>query len=142
MKFDTLASCLAVGLWILAQPAIASDKSDLEMKGLTSLTGEEIAEIFVGRTCPVKQFDAAGKLESNGENVYKKDGTVIKAFTKVGGSPDTRNRKWWMDGSSFCETLYRTDKPWCDGHKSYFRLEDKLYLFRKDGSIWFELTCP
>ena len=142
MKIRTLASCLAVGLWILAQPAIASEKSDLEKKGLASLTGEEIANIYVGKTCSYKTFDAAGELIGNGENVYKEDGTIIKTLTKVGGSPDTRNRKWWMDGSSFCETLYRTDEPWCDAHKSFFRLEDKLYMFHKNGAIWFELTCP
>ena len=141
MKIRTLASCLAGGLWILVQPAIASDKSDLELKGLASLTGKEIAEIYVRNTCSYKKFDGAGKFIGDGKNVYKKDGMLIKTYTEVGGSPDTRNRKWWMDGSSFCETLFENDKPWCAAHENWFRLENKLYLFTKEEAIRFEMTC-
>ena len=140
MKIRTLASCLAIGLWILAQPANASQRSDLEKKGLASVTGKELAEVYVGKTCRSKAFDGAGKVKSTSKNVYKKDGTVIKTSTRS-GSPETRNRKWWMDGSRFCETLFDNDKPYCKGNEIFFRLKNKLYYFTKKGAIKGEITC-
>ena len=145
MKIRTLASCLAVGLWILAQSASASQRTDLEKQGLKSVTGKEVAEFYVGKTCTTKGFDEAGKVKFDGsktgsKNIYKRDGTLIKTKT-IDGSPDTRNRKWWMDGSSFCETMYDNDKPWCGAHKAISRLGDKFLFFSKKGAITFEVTC-
>jgi len=97
--------------------------------------------MYVGKTCNSTVFNKDGDIVSNGTNIYSVDGTVTKTNAKVGEAPETRNRKWWMDGSKFCETLYGNDEPWCGAHEVFYRLDDKLYGFDKTGWTKFEIVC-
>jgi hypothetical protein len=114
----------------------ATDKSELEAKGLRLATGEEIAAFKVGKVCTATGFDESGKPQSVSTNTYNSDGTAIK----VQGN-DSRDRKWWMDGSSFCETLYSNDAAWCGAHEVFHILDNRMYGFRDDGSLQFDEVC-
>jgi len=116
--------------------AAASDKSDLEAKGLKPASGEEIRTLKVGKTCVATGFDEAGKEQMTSTNSYREDGTAIK----VQGS-DSRQRRWWMDGTRYCETLYANDQEWCGAHEVFHKLDDQLYIFRDNGKIQFIEVC-
>ena len=142
MKISSLAICLAAGLLISAQPAFASQKSDLQKQALKKMNNKDIAALYVGgRTCRGDAFNDKGKKTSSFKNVYKKDGLLIKTVKRVGKSADRRERKWWMDGNKFCETLYKSNKPWCDHTKIFYQAKNTVYSFHKNGNMQFKFKC-
>jgi hypothetical protein len=129
-----LAFVFAVAL--LGSPVLASDKSELEAKGLKPATGQDIADFKVGKTCVATPFDESGNPQPVSTNVYRQDGTVSK---EQGG--DVRERAWRMDGDAFCETLYGNGNEWCGAHEVFHVLDDKMYIFSEDGAVRFIETC-
>jgi len=141
MKIRSLAICLAAGLLISAQPAFASQKSDLQKQGLKKMNNKAVVATHVGKTCRGSGYDDKGKKIWSSKNVYKKDGLLIKTVTFVGKPADRRKRKWWMDGNKLCETLYKTNKPWCDHTKIFYQAKNVVYSFHKNGNIKFKISC-
>ena len=141
MKIHSLVICLAAGICILAQPASASQKSDLENQGLKKMSGKDVSAMQIGRTCRGVSFDVKGKKKTSFKNTYRKNGSVTKAVTRVGESVDKRERKWSMNGNKFCETLYKSNKRWCDHAKVFHRVKNDAYIFHKNGAVQVKFAC-
>ena len=136
MRTTSKLVILAAAALFWLSPTVASERSDLEAKGLKPASGEEIRAFKIGKTCTATGYDEAGKEQSVSTNVYRADGTVTK---EQGGN--SRERRWRMDGASFCETLFSNDKEWCGAHEVFQKLDDRMYGFRKDGRVQFIEVC-
>jgi len=129
-----LPIALTVLSLLLCQSAIAEDKSSLVKKGAKPLSGSEKAQLFPRKTFKGTSYDPAGKKTGTWSLTYAKDGTKT---VKVAGR--TITRKWWIDGSKFCEQLASSGKTTCqDGP---YNLASKCYTFHSNGTIQYEMNC-
>ncbi|MGS4946846.1 hypothetical protein ACVDG3_15300 [Meridianimarinicoccus sp. RP-17] len=129
-----LVACTPVSTGALNQEALLQ-------RGLTQMTGQQIAAQYVGNTCQITAYDSDGNVVGNGTNTYRTNGTVTKTNTPLGGEPVTRERTWRMSGGNFCETLFRSGDEWCGGHEVFWQLEDTMYTFHDNGAVQNEINC-
>ncbi|WP_436640101.1 hypothetical protein [Microbaculum sp. FT89] len=119
---------------MLCVSAFAEDQSSLVKKGAKPLTGPEKAQLFPGKTMKGTSYDQAGKKVATWSVTYTKGGQKI---LKLGGK--TIERKWWVDGSKFCEQLANSGKTTCENGP--YKLASKCYTFHSNGSIQNEMSC-
>lgn len=132
LLFLSICVCALAPLQVLA-----SDKADLEARGLKKVSGADILGIRSEKKCTTISYDDQGKTLAESINVYHSDGVVLKTQ-----GAEERKRSWSMEGEAYCETLFSSaDKKWCGAHKIYHLLDGKLYAFHKNGEMQFEESC-
>lgn len=128
-----LATSLALAC-LVATAAHAEDKASLTKQGAKLLSGQELASLVVGKTSKGESFNEKGERVATWTSQYSKDGRKI---VSVGGK--RYDRKWWMDGGNFCETLVRDGSTSCK--PSTYKLGSSCYGFHGNGMVKDKFRC-
>jgi hypothetical protein len=123
--------------------AAATDALDVDTstpRGLTRMTGQQIASPYVGNTCRMMASDEIGNATSTGANLYRTDGTVTKTSTRSGGDPVTRERTWRMSRGNFRETLFGSVAGWCGGHEIFWQRGGTMYSVHDHGAVPLDIN--